>query len=154
MRVGPDVARAQGKPSPIGLGPYGTWGPGYHCILLCRTAWNQCGRSWLPRIPDASHFLEIKDMSSASEQLACVANAEKHLCEQVGPLVARIIEEIENRLDIKIGEVRLTMNTSDLNGSWGGINCVITQADFEPRQRDGLGAAVVADGVQERAGPR
>jgi hypothetical protein len=80
--------------------------------------------------PAASQFLEVEAMSSAADQLACVAIAEKRLCEQAGPVVARIIQELEIRLDLKIGEVRITVNPSELNKSWGGINCVITQADF------------------------
>ena len=75
-----------------------------------------------------------RDMSSAAHQLACVANAEKHLCEQAGPLVARIIQEIENRYRIKVGEIRMTMNPSEINRSWGGVTCVITQADVAPRR--------------------
>jgi hypothetical protein len=71
-----------------------------------------------------------QNMSHAAEQLACVASAEKHLCEQAGPVVARIIQEIENQLDIKIGEVRITLNPAELAETWGGITCVITQADF------------------------
>jgi hypothetical protein len=102
--------------------------------------------------PTRVNFLEIKDMSSTAEQLACVANAEKHLCEHAGPLIARIIEEIENRLDIKIGELRLTMNASGINTSWGGINCVITQADFGP-WRAQIPSRNVADDVQKEAGP-
>jgi len=73
-----------------------------------------------------------QDMSHAAEQLACVANAERHLCEQAGPVVARIIQEIENRLHIKIGEVRMTLNPSETTQSWGDINCVITEADLRP----------------------
>ena len=73
-----------------------------------------------------------QDMSHAAEQLACVASAEKHLCEQAGPVVAGIIQEIENRLDIKIGEVRIRLNPADIAERWGGITCVITQADFGP----------------------
>jgi hypothetical protein len=73
-------------------------------------------------------------MSHAADQLACVANAEKLLSEQAGPLVARIIEEIENRYHIKIGEVRMTMNPSEVNRSQGGISCVITKADAAPRR--------------------
>ncbi len=84
--------------------------------------------------PDAEPLSESRNMSSAADQLACVADAEKRLCERVGPEVARIIEEIEARLGIKIGEVRMTLNPTEINASWGGINCVITQADFGPRR--------------------
>jgi uncharacterized protein (UPF0210 family) len=83
----------------------------------------------------ARPLCENQDMSSAAEQLASVADAEKRLCEQVGPEVARIIEEIEERFGIKIGEVRITLNPSEIHSSWGGINCVITQADFGPRRK-------------------
>jgi hypothetical protein len=150
--VGPDVARAQGKPGPIGLGPYGTWRLRLSLYIVVQNITEPMRALGCGAFPTRVNFLEIKDMSSAAEQLACVANAEKHLCEQAGPLIARIIEEIENRLDIKIGEVRLTMNASEINTSWGGINCVITQADFGPGA-DGRKAAEVAHGVQKEAGP-
>jgi len=82
----------------------------------------------MPYIPEASQLFKIKDMSIAADQVACFANAEKRLCEQAGPVAARIIQEIEKRLDITIGEVRIRMNPSEINRSWGGINCVITRA--------------------------
>ena len=78
-------------------------------------------------------ILEIKNMSNAADQLARIANAEKHLSEQAGPLVAGIIQEIENLYHMKIGEVRMNVNPSEINRSWGGINCVVTQADVGPR---------------------
>jgi uncharacterized protein (UPF0210 family) len=84
---------------------------------------------------DARPFSESQNMSSAAEQLASVADAEKRLCEHIGPEVARTIEEIEAGLGIKIGEVRITLNPSEIHSSWGGINCVITQADFGPRRK-------------------
>lgn len=87
-------------------------------------------------------------MSRAADQLACVANAERHLSEQAGPLVARIIAEIENRYPIKIGEVRMTMNPSEINRNWAGISCVITQADVAPGANSS-GAVDVADNVQK-----
>lgn len=86
-------------------------------------------------------------MSLAADHLTTFANAEKHLCEQAGPLVARIIQEIENRFHIKIGEVRMTINPSEINRSFGGINCVITQADVAPGA-NGRGAADIADDVR------
>ena len=111
----------------------GLGAPNSHCISLHTTSHKQIGAILLPNIPDASQFPESYDMSSAADQLARVANAEKHLCEQAAPVFARLIQEIEKQLEIKIGEVRITMNPSEVNRSWGGINCVITQADFGPR---------------------
>ena len=87
-------------------------------------------------------------MSLAADHLTTFANAEKHLCEQAGPLVARIIQEIENRFHIKIGEVRMTINPSEINRSFGGINCVITQADVAPGANR-RGAADIADDVRK-----
>jgi hypothetical protein len=91
-------------------------------------------------------------MSRAAEQLSCVAKAEKHLCDQAGPMFGRIIADIENRLDIKISEVRITMNLSEINRNWGGINCVITQADFGSRRMDAESPPVAGD-AQREAGP-
>jgi len=87
-------------------------------------------------------------MSLSADQLTNFANAEKQLCEQAGPLVARIIEDIENRFHIKIGEVRMTMNASEINRRWGGVNCVITRADVAPGV-NGRAAADVADDVRK-----
>ena len=72
-------------------------------------------------------------MSRDADQLTNFATAERELCEQAGPLVARIIRDIEGRHKIRIREIRITLNPSELNGSWGGVNCVIGQADFATR---------------------
>ncbi len=90
-------------------------------------------------------------MSPSADHVTTFANAEKHLCEQAGPLVARIIQEIENRYHIKIGEVRMTMNPSAINRSSGGINCVITQADVAPGANRRVGADI-ADDVRKETG--
>ena len=87
-------------------------------------------------------------MSHAADHLTTFANAEKYLYEQAGPLVARIIQEIEDRFHIKIGEIRMTMNPSEINRSFGGINCVITQADVAPGANR-RGAADIADDVRK-----
>jgi hypothetical protein len=90
-------------------------------------------------------------MSLAADHLTTFANAEKHLCEQAGPLVARIVQEMENRFHIKIGEVRMTMNPSKINRSFGGINCVITQAHVAPGANRRV-AADIADDVRKETG--
>jgi hypothetical protein len=88
----------------------------------------------------------IPDMSHAADQLTSFANAERQLCEQAGPLVARIIQELENRYQLKIREIRISINPSEISRSWGGINCVITQADVAPWRRTN-GSSDVADNV-------
>ncbi|SRR6266478_1168063 len=104
-----------------------------HCIVV-QNIIEQIGALLVGVHSPTQVNLRDRDTSSAAYQLACVASAEKHLSEHAGPLVAGIIQEIQNRYHIKIGEVRITVNPSEINRSWGGVTCVITQADAAPRR--------------------
>ena len=84
-------------------------------------------------------------MSRESDQLAHFATAEKELCEQAGPVVAGIIRDIEGRHRIRIREIRITMAPSELNGSWGGVNCVIGQADVAARLEPSAGRSATEE---------
>ncbi len=89
-------------------------------------------------------------MSRDADQLASFATAEKELCEQAGPLVAGIIRDIEGRHKIRIREIRITVNPSELNGSWGGVNCVIGQADVAIRLEQNEGRGATEGGLKTR----
>ena len=77
-------------------------------------------------------------MSTTADQLSCVAKAEKYLSEHAGPLVARIIKEIDNLYSVNIAEIRMRVNPSEIEGGWGGINCVIAELNvMKPGRVDG-----------------
>lgn len=90
-------------------------------------------------------------MSRESDQLTNFATAEKELCEQAGPLVAGIIRDIEGRHGIRIREIRITMAAAELNGTWGGVNCVIGQADVAARLEQTAGRSAT-EGLKSDAG--
>ena len=66
-------------------------------------------------------------MSTVSENFAPYAHAEKELCDIVGPLLADVIKEVEQRNGIKIRELRVTVEPSMPDALWSGANCVIVR---------------------------
>ena len=66
-------------------------------------------------------------MSTASENFIPYADAEKELCDIVGPLLADVITEVEQRNGIKIREIRVTMDAPTPGALWTGANCVIVR---------------------------
>ena len=66
-------------------------------------------------------------MSTVSENFVPYAHAEKELCDIVGPLLADVIKEVEQRNGIKIRELRVTIEPSTPNALWTGANCVIVR---------------------------
>ena len=66
-------------------------------------------------------------MSTVSEDFAPYAHAEKELCDIVGPLLADVIKEVEQRNGIKIRELRVTVEPPMPNALWTGANCVIVR---------------------------
>ena len=66
-------------------------------------------------------------MSTVSENFAPYAHAEKELCDIVGPLLADVIKEVEERNGIKIRELRVTVEAPMTNALWTGANCVIVR---------------------------
>lgn len=66
-------------------------------------------------------------MSTISENFVPYAHAEKELCDILGPLLADVIEEVEQRNGIKIRELRVTIDPPTPNALWTGANCVIVR---------------------------
>jgi hypothetical protein len=66
-------------------------------------------------------------MSSVSENFAPYAHAERELCDIVGPLIADVVKEVEQRNGIKIRELRVTIDPPASNALWTGANCVIVR---------------------------
>jgi hypothetical protein len=66
-------------------------------------------------------------MSTVSENFAPYANAERELCDIVGPLLADVVKEVEQRNGIKIRELRVTIEPPSSNDLWTGANCVIVR---------------------------
>ncbi len=65
-------------------------------------------------------------MSIDSEAFTRYAKAEKEFCEKVGAMLARVIQEIEDKHGIGIAEVRVTMDRAGPNG-WSRANCVLVR---------------------------
>jgi hypothetical protein len=72
--------------------------------------------------PDRSAPLSI-----VSENFAPYAHAERELCDIVGPLIADVVKEIEQRNGIKIRELRVTIDPAAPNALWTGANCTIVR---------------------------
>jgi hypothetical protein len=66
-------------------------------------------------------------MSSDGDDFGRIASAEKQLCDQAGPLLAEIIQGVEERYGIRIAELRVTMEPSQSANGWSGANCVIVR---------------------------
>jgi hypothetical protein len=68
-------------------------------------------------------------MSRDGDEFGRIASAEKQLCDQAGPLLAEIVQGVEERYGIKIAELRVTMEPSKPGNGWSGANCVIVRED-------------------------
>jgi hypothetical protein len=77
-------------------------------------------------VPDQLQHLPIP-VSTVSENFVPYAHAEKELCDIVGPLLADVIKEVEQRNGIKIRELRVTMEVPTPGALWSGANCVIVR---------------------------
>jgi hypothetical protein len=66
-------------------------------------------------------------VSTVSENFVPYARAERELCDIVGPLLADVIKEVEQRNGIKIREIRVTIDPSTPETMWSGANCVIVR---------------------------
>jgi len=62
-----------------------------------------------------------------TETFTRYARAEKDLCQKAGTAMTKIIKEVEERHGIKIAEVRVTVDHSDLSNSWPVANCVVVR---------------------------
>lgn len=67
------------------------------------------------------------DMSTANDNFAPYAQAEKELCDKAGPLLAEILKEVEQRNGIAIKEIRVTFEEPAPTNLWSGANCVIVR---------------------------
>jgi len=67
------------------------------------------------------------ETSTVSENFAPYAHAERELCDIVGPLLADVVKEVEQRNGIKIRELRVTIEPVSPNAMWTGANCVIVR---------------------------
>ena len=66
-------------------------------------------------------------MSIDTETFVRYARAEKDLCQKASAVLTQIIKEIEDTHGIKIAEVRVTVDHSDLSNSWPVANCVVVR---------------------------
>ena len=66
-------------------------------------------------------------MPTVSENLVPYAHAERELRDIVGPLLADVIKEVEQRNGIKIREIRVTTEPPTAETMWSGANCVIVR---------------------------
>lgn len=66
-------------------------------------------------------------MSMDTETFVRYARAEKDLCQKAGVAMSKIIKEVERSHGIKIAEVRVTVDHSDLSNSWPVANCVMVR---------------------------
>jgi hypothetical protein len=55
------------------------------------------------------------------------AKAEKELCDEAGAVLTRIMSEIQDRHDIRIAELRVTMDWSHSANGWPAANCVMVR---------------------------
>jgi hypothetical protein len=66
-------------------------------------------------------------MSTASNNFAPYAHAEKELCDKAAPLLSEILSQVEKRNGIKIREIRVTFEEPAPGNLWSGVNCVIVR---------------------------
>ena len=82
-------------------------------------------------------------MCMDGEAFTRYAKAEKELCEMAGAVLTNIIKEIETRHDIRIAELRVTMDRPRSMNGWPAANCVMVReedvdaTDGQKRGRDG-----------------
>jgi hypothetical protein len=68
-------------------------------------------------------------MCTDGEAFLRYAKAERELCEMAGPVLTRIIDELESRHGIRIAELRVTMDRSHSLNGWPAANCVMVRED-------------------------
>ena len=66
-------------------------------------------------------------MCRDSEVFIRYAKAEKELCVEAGAVLTRVMSEIQNRHDIRIAELRVTMDWSHSANGWPAANCVMVR---------------------------
>ena len=66
-------------------------------------------------------------MSIDSETFFRYARAEMDLCQKAGAAMAQIIKQVEESHGIKIAEVRVIVDPSDISNSWPFANCVMVR---------------------------
>ena len=68
-------------------------------------------------------------MCADSEAFLRYAKAERELCETAGAVLTNIIKEIEIRHDIRIAELRVTMDRAHSLNGWPAANCVMVREE-------------------------
>jgi len=96
-----------------------------YCSVPYKLDSRGCGADKLIFVPPL-HERNIP-MSTVSENFVPYAHAERELCDIVGPLLADVIKEVEQRNGIKIRELRVTVEPSTPNALWTGPNVVIVR---------------------------
>ena len=81
-------------------------------------------------------FIEGTAMSNRSEEFAHIADAERQLCEEGGPILAAIVRAIEHHKGLRISEVRVTLDGPGLDSSPAAI-CTIVRAHTVAQSANG-----------------
>lgn len=71
-------------------------------------------------------------MNQFSDEFARIADAERWLCEEAGPVLDTIVRSIERRAGVIVGEFRVTFDRTHGNNGFSVANCTIVQADVGP----------------------
>ncbi|MEO8738445.1 MAG: hypothetical protein ABI537_01930 [Casimicrobiaceae bacterium] len=71
-------------------------------------------------------------MSVAHEEFSRIADAERQLCEEAGPVIRDVIRAIMARTGLRITEVRVTLDLEQLTDHAHGANCTIIDVDTNP----------------------
>jgi hypothetical protein len=64
-------------------------------------------------------------MNNAIQDFSRHAAAEKLLADEAGPLLAKIVHEIERNHGVRVHEIRVTFDGHDGADQWHGPTCVI-----------------------------
>jgi len=87
-------------------------------------------------------------MSINTETFVRCAKAEKELCDEAGPVLTRIISEIQDRHGISIAELRVTMDWSHSANGWPAANCVMVR-EQDTHEMGARSEDVLAHAVQD-----
>ena len=96
-------------------------------------------------------------MSADGKAFVRYAKAERELCEMAGTALTNIINEIESRHNIRIAELRVTMDRAHALNGWPAANCVMVreeevEAAHETESKRGDRPLTHADGDSHELG--
>jgi len=80
-----------------------------------------------PTRPVETINAKANQMDKSIEDFSRHAAAEKIVSEQAGPLLARIIAEVEKDHGVKVRELRVTFDGHENADEWRGPTCVIVR---------------------------